>query len=313
MLSFIAKRLLAAIPVMALVGLIAFCLLYFSPGDPAVIIAGDMARPEDIAHIREALGLNAPFYARLWIFFSDILQGDLGTSIFSDRPVTQLILQRIEPTLSLAFVTIIISVTIAVPLGALAAWRANGLFDRLAMMAGVIGFSVPVFVVAYLMIWFFSVQLGWFPVQGYAPLARGIGPWLYSVILPSLSLSTVYIALITRISRASVIEVLSQDYIRTARSKGLTERAVLFRHALRNAAVPIATIVGIGIALLMGGVVVTETAFAIPGIGRLLVDAILQRDYPVIQGVMLFLSAIYVVVNIGVDISYALFDPRIRK
>lgn len=313
MLSFIAKRLLAAIPVMALVGLIAFCLLYFSPGDPAVIIAGDMARPEDIAHIREALGLNAPFYARLWIFFSDILQGDLGTSIFSDRPVTQLILQRIEPTLSLAFVTIIISVTIAVPLGALAAWRANGLFDRLAMMAGVIGFSVPVFVVAYLMIWFFSVRLGWFPVQGYAPLARGIGPWLYSVILPSLSLSTVYIALITRISRASVIEVLSQDYIRTARSKGLTEPAVLFRHALRNAAVPIATIVGIGIALLMGGVVVTETAFAIPGIGRLLVDAILQRDYPVIQGVMLFLSAIYVVVNIGVDISYALFDPRIRK
>lgn len=313
MLSFIAKRLLAAIPVMALVGFIAFCLLYFSPGDPAVIIAGDMARPEDIAHIREALGLNAPFYARLWIFFSDILQGDLGTSIFSDRPVTQLILQRIEPTLSLAFVTIIISVTIAVPLGALAAWRANGLFDRLAMMAGVIGFSVPVFVVAYLMIWFFSVQLGWFPVQGYAPLTRGIGPWLYSVILPSLSLSTVYIALITRISRASVIEVLSQDYIRTARSKGLTERAVLFRHALRNAAVPIATIVGIGIALLMGGVVVTETAFAIPGIGRLLVDAILQRDYPVIQGVMLFLSAIYVVVNIGVDISYALFDPRIRK
>ncbi|MBM7324709.1 ABC transporter permease [Agrobacterium sp. S2] len=313
MTYFVARRILAALPVMFLVALIAFSLLYFAPGDPAAVIAGDMARPADIAAIRESLGLDQPFHIRLGIFLWNTFHGNLGTSIFSNKPVITLIAQRLEPTLSLAALTIVISIVVAVPLGTLAAWRARGIFDRFAMAVGVFGFSVPVFVIAYLMIWFLSVKLAWFPVQGYTPLATSWSGWLYNLILPALSLSTVYTALITRITRASVIEVLSQDYIRTARSKGLSEFVVLWRHALRNAAVPIATIVGIGVALLMGGVVVTETAFAIPGLGRLLVDAILQRDYPVIQGVLLLLSAIYVTVNLLVDISYAVFDPRIRN
>ena len=313
MISFLARRILAALPVMFLVALIAFFLLYFAPGDPAAVIAGDMARPADIAAIRESLGLNEPFHMRLGIFLWNTFRGDLGISIFSHKPVTALIAQRLEPTLSLAALTIVISIAVAVPLGTLAAWRARGLIDRIAMAIGVLGFSVPVFIIAYLMIWFLSVKLAWFPVQGYTPLATSWSGWLYNLVLPALSLSTVYIALITRITRASVIEVLSQDYIRTARSKGLNEHVVLLRHALRNAAVPIATIVGIGVALLMGGVVVTETVFAIPGLGRLLVDAILQRDYPVIQGVLILLSAIYVTVNLLVDISYAIFDPRIRN
>ncbi|MDK4717900.1 ABC transporter permease [Rhizobium sp. CNPSo 3968] len=313
MTYFVARRILAALPVMFLVALIAFSLLYFAPGDPAAVIAGDMARPADIAAIRESLGLDQPFHIRLGIFLWNTFHGNLGTSIFSNKPVITLIAQRLEPTLSLAALTIVISIVVAVPLGTLAAWRARGIFDRFAMAVGVFGFSVPVFVIAYLMIWFLSVKLAWFPVQGYTPLTTSWSGWLYNLILPALSLSTVYTALITRITRASVIEVLSQDYIRTARSKGLSEFVVLWRHALRNAAVPIATIVGIGVALLMGGVVVTETAFAIPGLGRLLVDAILQRDYPVIQGVLLLLSAIYVTVNLLVDISYAVFDPRIRN
>lgn len=312
MLSFLLRRFLAAIPVIFLVALIVFCLLYFAPGDPATIIAGDLATPEEIARIRAALGLDQPFHVRLGIFLWQIVTLDLGISIFSNLPVSQLIAQRLEPTLSLGALTIVFAVCIAVPLGALAAYRARHLMDRLALVISVLGFSVPVFVVGYMLIWLFSIKLAWLPVQGYTPLSRGVWPWLENLLLPMLSLALVYIALITRIARASVLEVLSQDYIRTARAKGLSDPVVVWRHALRNAAVPIATIVGIGVALLMGGVVVTETVFSIPGVGRLLVDAILRRDYPIIQGVILLLAGIYIVVNICVDVSYAIFDPRIR-
>lgn len=312
MLGFIVRRTLSALPVVVIVALIVFSLLYFSPGDPALIIAGDQATPQEVARIRVALGLDQSFFVRLGIFFLQIIRGDLGTSIFTGHKVTYLIGQRIGATLSLALVTVLLSVSIAIPLGTLAAWRAKRLIDRIAMIGSIAGFSIPVFVVAYLLIWVFAIKLGWLPVQGYTPLTNGFWPWLSNLVLPAFSVSLVYVALITRITRASVLDVLSQDFVRTARAKGLSERKVVVSHALSNAAVPIATVVGIGIALLLGGVVVTETVFAIPGLGRLLVDAILRRDYPVIQGVILLLAAIYIVVNLIVDISYALFDPRIR-
>jgi peptide/nickel transport system permease protein len=311
MITFVLRRLLAAVPVMAVVAFLVFSLLYFAPGDPATIIGGDLATPQEIARIRSVLGLDQPFHVRLAIFIGQLLTGDLGISIFSNLPVTHLIAQRIEPTLALATVTILFSIVVAIPLGTIAAWRAESFVDRLVMVVSVLGFSVPVFVLGYGLIWLFAIKLQWLPVQGYTPLSQGVWPWLANLILPMLSLGTVYIALIARITRASLLEVLAQDYVRTAKAKGLGDRKVL-GHALGNAAVPIATIVGIGIALLIGGVVVTETVFAIPGLGRLLVDAILRRDYPIIQGVTLLFAAVYVLINLVIDISYAVFDPRIR-
>jgi peptide/nickel transport system permease protein len=241
-----------------------------------------------------------------------VIQGDLGISIFTNLPVTQLIGQRVGPTLSLALCTLIVSVGVAVPLGVIAAWKVGKIIDRLVMLFSVLGFSMPVFVLAYILIYVFAIDLDWLPVQGYAPLRDGLWPWLRHLILPSVALGTIYIALIARITRATMLEVLAQDYVRTAHAKGLTPGAVLTEHALKNAAVPIVTIIGIGVALLISGVVVTESVFAIPGIGRLTVDAIIRRDYPVIQAVILLFSAIYVFVNLAVDLSYRYFDPRIQ-
>jgi peptide/nickel transport system permease protein len=227
-------------------------------------------------------------------------------------PVTTLISQRLEPTVSLALITITIAVLVAVPLGVVAAWRFGGVLDRSLMGFSVLGFSIPVFVLAYLLIWLFSLKLGWLPVQGYKRLAEGVGPWLYQLLLPAITLSVIYIALIARVTRASVLDTLGEDYIRTARAKGLPEAKVLMRHALANAAVPIITVIGIGVALLIGGVVVTESVYAIPGRGRLTVDAVLARDFPTIQGVILLFSVVYVMINLLVDLSYVFFDPRIR-
>ena len=312
MLSYIGRRLLATIPVMAVVALFVFSLLYIAPGDPAAIIAGDQATPEDVARIRASLGLERPFLVRFVEWSGQILRGDLGTSIFTNLPVSQLIAQRIEPTLSLMIVTLILSISLAVPLGVVAAWKAGSWIDRAVMAMAVFGFSVPVFVVAYLLAYVFALQLDWLPVQGYTPIANGFWPWLQNLILPAIALGFIYIALIARITRATMLEILSQDYIKTARSKGLGQRAILFIHALKNAAVPIVTVIGIGIALLIGGAVVTESVFVIPGLGRLTIDAILRRDYPVIQGVVLLFSFTYVLVNLGVDLIYTLIDPRIR-
>jgi peptide/nickel transport system permease protein len=312
MLYYIGRRVLATIPVMAVVALFVFSLLYIAPGDPAAIIAGDQATPDDVARIRESLGLERPFLVRFVEWTGQILRGDLGTSIFTNLPVSQLIAQRIEPTLSLMIVTLILSITIAVPLGVVAAWKAGSWIDRAVMVIAVFGFSVPVFVVAYLLAYIFALELDWLPVQGYTPIANGFWPWLQNLILPSIALGFIYIALIARITRATMLEILSQDYIKTARSKGLGQRAILFVHALKNAAVPIVTVIGIGIALLIGGAVVTESVFVIPGLGRLTIDAILRRDYPVIQGVVLLFSFTYVLVNLGVDLIYTLLDPRIR-
>jgi peptide/nickel transport system permease protein len=312
MLAHIGRRIVATIPVMAIVALFVFSLLYIAPGDPAAVIAGEQASPEDVEKIRRGLGLDRPFLSRFGDWSWHILQGDLGTSMFTGLPVTQLIVQRLEPTLSLMVVTLILAVTIAVPMGVLAAWKAGTWLDRGLMTFAVLGFSVPVFVVGYLLAYVFALELDWFPVQGYTPLSAGFWPWLENLVLPAIALGCVYIALIARITRASMLEVLQQDYIRTARSKGMGQSGILFVHALKNAAIPIVTVIGIGVALLIGGAVVTESVFAIPGLGRLTIDAIVRRDYPVIQGIVLLFSLVYVLVNLAVDVLYTLLDPRIR-
>ena len=312
MFAFLARRLLSTIPVLLIVAVLVFLMLRLTPGDPAAVLAGDAATTEQIAQIRQNLGLDKSIPEQFGIWFGRMLSGDLGQSYYYKMPVTELIAQRLEPTLSLALITIVIAVLVAVPLGVIAAWRHGGWLDRTLMGFSVMGFSVPIFVLAYLLIWLISLKLGWLPVQGYNRLAEGLGPWLRNLTLPAITLSVVYVALIARVTRASVLETLGEDYIRTARAKGLPESKVLLRHALANAAVPIATVIGIGIALLIGGVVVTESVYAIPGLGRLTVDAVLARDFPTIQGVILFFSFIYVVVNLLVDLSYVFFDPRIR-
>lgn len=309
---FLLKRSLATIPVMGMVALFVFVLLRLAPGDPAAIIAGDYATEGDIARIRTALGLDRPILVQLGIWFGRLLGGDLGTSIFSGLPVTALIAQRVEPTASLTAMTMVMSVLLAVPLGIVAAWRQGSWLDRGIMVFAVSGFSMPVFWLGFLLIWVFAIQLAWLPVQGFTPLSQGVWASLRHLVLPAVTLSLVFMALITRMTRASMLGVLQEDYVRTAHAKGAPPGVVLARHALKNASAPIVTIIGLGFALLIGGVVVTESVFAIPGIGRLTVDAILRRDYPVIQGVILVVSGVYVLLNLLVDVAYAILDPRVR-
>ena len=312
MFIFLARRLAATIPVLLIVAVLVFLMLRLTPGDPAVIIAGDAANPEQVAQIRAGLGLDRPIAVQFGIWFGNLLTGNMGESYFFKMQVTELIAHRIEPTLALSLCTIVLSVLISVPLGVLAAWRQGGWLDRALMGFSVLGFSIPVFVLGYILIYIFSLKLGWLPVQGYVRFADGFWPFLRHLILPSITLSVIYIALIARVTRAAVTETLAEDYVRTARAKGLPEARVVIHHALANAAVPIVTVIGIGIALLIGGVVVTETVYAIPGLGRLTVDAVLARDFPTIQGVILFFSFAYVLINLLVDLSYLFFDPRIR-
>jgi len=310
-MNYLFSRILATLPVMAVVACFVFLLIHLSPGDPAALIAGDMATVEDIEKLRASLGLDQPLWQQFGLWAARLAQGDLGVSIFTHVPVTQLLAQRIGPTASIALLTMAMALVVAIPLGVLAAHNAGTWIDRLVMLFAVLAFSVPVFLIGYLLIYSFAIQLQWFPVQGYVPLSEGVGPWLRSLVLPCVNLALVYIALITRMTRATVLEVLHEDYIRTARAKGLSLLPVL-GHALRNAAVPIATTVGVGIALLIGGVVVTETVFAIPGIGRLVIDSVQRHDYPVIQSVLLLSAGVYVLINLLIDLSYTLFDPRIR-
>jgi peptide/nickel transport system permease protein len=312
MWAYIVRRILATIPVLAIVALVVFSILHIAPGDPAAVIAGDQATPEQIVAIRAKLGLDRPFHEQFLLWLGNALRGDLGVSIFSNLPVGHLFLQRLEPTIALTIMTTLVTVGLAVPVGVLAAWKAGSFIDRAVMSFAVLGFSFPVFVIGYIFIYIFAIKLQLLPVQGYRPLEQGLWPFLSHLILPSLALGMSFMALVARITRASVLEVLSQDHIRTARAKGLPTRQLLFDHALPNAAVPIVTIIGVGVALLLGGVVVTESVFAIPGLGRLVVDAILHRDYPIIQGVLLIFSAVYVFVNLAIDLLYVVIDPRIR-
>lgn len=313
MLTYVLKRVLSTIPVMAIVAILVFMLLRLAPGDPAAVIAGDYATAEDVERIRTQLGLNDPIPVQLWHWLVQLASGDLGTAIFSKKSVVELIGQRIEPTLLLSLCTIVFAVAVAVPLGTIAAWKSGSLVDRVVMLFSVGGFSVPVFVLAYCLIYVLAMWLKILPVQGYkSPFDHGLLTFLRHMVLPVLALSVIFIALIARMTRASVMEVLEEDYVRTARAKGQSEWKILIHHALRNAAVPIVTVIGVGIALLIGGVVVTESVFNIPGLGRLVLDAVLARDYPVIQGLILFFSFIYILINLIIDLSYTLFDPRIR-
>jgi len=312
MIGFLARRLLATIPVMAIVAVLVFSMLRMTPGDPASIIAGAAATSADVAGIREKLGLDRPIVEQFAIWIGNLLHGDFGESFFFKKTVASLIADRIGPTLALATITMILSISIAVPLGVVAAYKQGTWIDRFVMGFSVLGFSVPVFVIGYALIYVFAIELAWLPVQGYQPIREGLWGFLSRLILPSLTLSVIYIALIARITRTSVLEVLGEDYIRTARAKGLPRSTVLMRHALRNAAVPIVTVIGIGVALLIGGVVVTESVYSIPGLGRLTVDAVLARDYPTVQAVILLFSGVYVLLNLLVDVAYTFLDPRIR-
>lgn len=310
-MNYLVRRCLSVLPVMAVVAVFVFLLIHMSPGDPAAILAGDLASAADVERLRVTLGLDQPLWKQFGDWAMRLARGDLGTSIFTNKPVVELLAQRLEPTLSIAFLTMVIAVSIAIPMGVLAANFAGRWMDRAVMLFAVMSFSVPVFLIGYVLIYTFAVHLRWLPVQGYTHLSEGVWPWLRNLILPCVNLALIYIALITRMTRATVLEVLHEDYIRTARAKGLSTLPVL-GHALRNAAVPIATTVGVGIALLLGGVVVTETVFAIPGVGRLVIDSVIRHDYPVIQSVLLLAAGAYVLINLLVDLSYTLFDPRIR-
>ena len=312
MLIYTIKRVLAALPVMGIVVVFVFLLVRLAPGDPATILAGDYATPENIQKIRTGLGLDRPIHVQFAIYAGNLLRGDLGKSLHSQMPVGQLILQRIEPTVALALSTLAFAVLLAIPLGILAAWKAGSLLDRAVMVFAVGGFSIPIFWLGFLLIYVFSIRLDLLPVQGYVSFREGLLPFVKHLILPTVALGMVYMALLARITRATVLEVLQSDYIRTAFAKGVPSRGVLFRHALKNAAVPVVTTIGVGFALLIGGVVITESVFALPGLGRLTVDAILQRDYSIIQGITLIFAFSYALVNLVVDLSYSLFDPRIR-
>jgi len=312
MIGYLLRRVLASVPVMGVVALFVFLLLRLTPGDPAAILAGDNATPEQLDRIRTSLGLNQPLYVQFVAWINQLLHGDLGVSLISNVPVLKMIGQRVEPSLSVALATIILAIIVAVPLGVIAAWKHGTWIDRFVMGLSVIGFSVPVFVIGYVLIEVFAIDLRWVPVQGFKSITAGFGPFFERIILPTCTLSFIYIALIARMTRAAMLDVLGEDYVRTARAKGVNEVAVLLRHGLRNAAVPVITVIGSGFALLISGVVVTESVFNLPGIGRLTVDAVLARDYPVIQGMILLTSFIYLAVNLAIDLAYSLLDPRIR-
>ena len=312
MIGYLLRRVLSAIPVMGVVALVVFLLLRLTPGDPAAILAGDNATPAQLERIRASLGLNEPLYVQFFTWINKLLHGDLGVSLISNVPVLKMIGQRVEPSISIAISTIILAVVIAVPLGVIAAWKHGTWIDRFVMGLTVLGFSVPVFVIGYVLIQIFAIDLRWLPVQGFKSITNGFGPFFERLVLPTLTLSFIYVALIARMTRAAMLDVLGEDYVRTARAKGIGEVAVLLRHALRNAAVPVVTIIGTGFALLISGVVVTESVFNLPGVGRLTVDAVLARDYPVIQAMILLTSLVYVAVNLLIDVAYTLLDPRIR-
>ena len=312
MLGYIVRRILASIPVVFIVALFTFTLLYLMPGDPAVVMAGMDASPNDIERIRARLGLNDPFHERLGQWLGSVARGNLGESVFSKYKVTDMMKDRIEPTLSLAILSTLFSVGVALPLGVLAAWKANTWIDRAVMLISSVGIAMPSFFLGFVLMWGIAIKGGVLPVLGYTPPGEGFLEYIRHLILPSITVGLGFMALIARMTRASMMEVLQEDYIRTARAKGLGERLVLSRHALRNAALPVLTVIGLGVAILIAGLVVVEKVFAIPGMGSLVVDAITRRDYPVIQGMILLVAAIYIVVNLFVDVMYAYLDPRIR-
>ena len=312
MKTYIARRLLALIPVALVVATVAFVLIHLAPGDPASVIAGPDASAEDVQRIERQLGLDAPLPVQLVRWYGRLVQGDLGQSIFLRKPVTEAIVDRVEPTLLLTLFAIVIAILIGVPAGVLSARYHNTMTDQALMVVALLGVSIPNFLLGLLFILFFSVWLGWFPVAGYSPLEYGWAQTLRSLVLPAFALGLVQSALIARIARSSMLDVLREQFITAGRAKGLGERAVIYKHALKNAMIPTVTIIGISFAILISGAVVVETVFNIPGLGRLIISAVLRRDYPVIQGVVLCIAGLYMVINLAVDLSYVIFDPRVK-
>ena len=312
MKTYVARRLLALIPVILVVATVAFVLIHLAPGDPASIIAGPDASPDDVARIQRQLGLDAPFHVQLFRWYGRLARGDLGQSIFLRRPVLEAIVDRAEPTILLTLYATLIAVTLGVPAGVVAARHHDGTADQALMAGALVGISIPNFLLGLLLILLFSVRLGWFPVAGYVPLESGWLGTLRSLTLPAFALGVVQSALIARIARSAMLDVLREPFITAGRARGLSERAVVYKHALKNAMIPTITVIGISLAILISGSVIVEQVFNIPGLGRLIISAVLRRDYPVIQGVVLCIAGIYMLVNLAVDLSYVVFDPRVR-
>jgi len=309
---YLLRRVLAVIPVMIIVATLAFVLIHLAPGDPASVIAGPYATPDDVGKLPRQLGLDEPLPMQLMHWYGRLLTGNLGDSIFLRRPVTEAVLERIEPTLLLTIWGTLISVLLGVPAGIVSARYHNSAVDQSLMGLALLGLSIPNFLLGLLMILVFGVWLGWLPVAGYVPLDEGLWRNTRSLLMPSVSLGLVQSALIARITRSSMLDVLREQYIVSGRAKGLDERTVVYKHALKNAIIPTLTVIGITFALLVGGAVVIETVFNIPGLGRLIISAVLRRDYPVIQGVVLLIAVSYTVINLLVDLAYLVIDPRIR-
>ena len=312
MKTYVIRRLLALIPVALVVATVAFVLIHLAPGDPASVIAGPDASRDDVQRIERQLGLDAPLPVQLVRWYGRLVQGDLGQSIFLRKPVTDAILDRVEPTLLLTVSAIVIAIVIGVPAGVIAARYHNTTTDQILMVLALLGVSIPNFLLGLLFILFFSVWLGWFPVAGYSPLEYGWLKTLRSLVLPAFALGLVQSALIARIARSSMLDVLREQFITAGRAKGLGERAVIYKHAFKNALIPTMTIIGISFAILISGAVVVETVFNIPGLGRLIISAVLRRDYPVIQGVVLCIAGVYMLINLAVDLSYLIVDPRVK-
>lgn len=312
MTAYFVRRILALIPVMAVVVTVVFFIIHLIPGDPVSVMLGPDASTIQVEETRRALGLDRPLHEQLLKFYGRILRGDLGRSYFLDRPVTTALLERAEPTIALTLLSLVVAVAIGVPAGVMAAASPGSLRDRVLMLGALLGVCVPGFWLSLNFIYLFAVRLGWLPAAGYASFFTDPVAALRYMVLPAVSLGFNQSALIARISRSCMLEVLQQDYIRTARAKGLAQPAVVYVHAFRNALVPVVAVIGITMAILIGGAVVTEIVFNIPGLGRLIISAILRRDYPVVQGVVLVTAVTYVLINLIVDMVYALVDPRIR-
>jgi peptide/nickel transport system permease protein len=312
MTAYVARRLIALLPVLLIVATVGFFLIYLTPGDPAAVMLGPDATADELENLRQIMGLDRPLLVQLVRWYTRMLQGDLGYSIFLQRPVVQAIIERIEPTVLLTLLSLLIAVAIGVPAGIIAAVRRNTWLDQASMGIALFGVSVPNFWLGLNLILLFSVYLGLFPVAGYVPLDESVSGALRSLVLPSVTLGISASALIARMTRSSMLEVLGQDFIRTARAKGNKERRVIYRHALRNAMIPTITVIGLAMGGLLSGAIVTETVFALPGVGRLVISSVLRRDYPVVQGILMFLAAIYVLVNLLIDVVYVYLDPRVK-
>ncbi len=312
MAGVILRRLAGAVPILLIVSLITFAMIHLIPGDPATAIAGMSATAEQIANIRRDLGLDQPLLSQLWHWYAALIHGDLGRSLLLGEPVIEATMQRLPVTLALSAYALVITLLIGLGTGIIAALRQNTWIDQAAMVIAMIGISVPNFYLGLLMIILFAVDLGWLPSGGYIAFTDNPLGWLATSTMPAISLALLLAGLLARITRSTMLEVLRQDYIRTARAKGLPGRQVILKHALSNALIPITTVIGIIVSLLISGSVVTETLFSIPGIGQLLTQAVLNRDYPMVQGGLLITTALLVLINIGVDVCYALLDPRVR-